>query len=178
MLTTMPVRSIAHSALALTVAYVAPRIDAVWVYVGLGALALVFVWARQRELFRIFHSVSHRSYGEFFFVAGAGASFFLFSTMPSVWYSAMLIMALADPLAALAGAHGRHVYHIRGERRTVEGTFVCLVVASAVFFVAQVPAMYALLGGIAIACIENLSLRGSDNLTLPVIAGVFTTWFV
>jgi dolichol kinase len=152
--------------------------DAFWVYLGLGALALVFAWARQREAFRIFHSVSHRSYGEFFFVAGAGLSFFLFSTSLSAWYSAMLIMALADPLAAFVGARGRHVYHMLGERRTLEGTLVCMVIAGAVFFVAQIPITYALIGGLAIACIENLSLRGSDNLTLPLVAGALTAWFV
>jgi dolichol kinase len=152
--------------------------DAFWVYCSFGILTLVFVWARQREAFRIFHSVSHRSYGEFFFIAGAGLSFFLFSTSLSAWYSAMLVMALADPFAAFVGARGRRVYYIFGERRTLEGTLVCMSIASAVFFIAQIPVAYVVIGGLAIACIENLSFRGSDNLTLPLIAGAFTAWFV
>jgi dolichol kinase len=53
-----------------------------------------------------------------------------------------------------------------------------MVIAGAVFFVAQIPITYALIGGLAIACIENLSLRGSDNLTLPLVAGALTAWFV
>jgi dolichol kinase len=174
----MPVRNLAHSTFALGIAYIAPRMEAFWVYLGLGVFTLVFAWARQREAFRIFHSVSHRSYGEFFFIAGAGLSFFLFSTSLSAWYSAMLVMALADPLAAFVGARGRRVYHMFGERRTLEGTLVCMVIASVVFFVAQIPVAYALIGGLAIACIENLSFRGSDNLTLPLMAGAFTAWFI
>jgi dolichol kinase len=158
--------------------YIAPRVDALWVYCGLGTLALIFAWARNHESFRIFHSVSHRSYGEFFFVAGVAVSFFLFGASAIAWHSSMLVMALADPLAAFVGTHGRHVYHIRDERRTIEGTVACVTVASAVFFVAQVPSIYALIGGLAIACIENLSLRGSDNLTLPLVAGAFAAFFV
>lgn len=178
--TLFPLRNIVHSALALTAAIFMPTLATPWVYLGAVALGGVFMWARNHSAFQILHSTSYTSYGEFFFILGTVLSFFVFSgTQQNAWYTAMFVLAFADPLATFIGTrYGHHTYHIRGERRTIEGTLTCALVATVVFTWVQVPIMHAFMGGIIIACIENVSLKGSDNVTLPLAAGFFASVFV
>ena len=169
----LPVRNLVHALLALGIALVGPRIEPMWFYTGMVLLTAVFAWGRQYHFLAPPHDRTHVSFGEFFFIAGVLISYYFFSGNTHAWHAALFTLAFADPLAAMVGnRYGKISYSIAGERRTVEGTLTCIVLTSLILAGVGVSPMWALAGGSIVGTIENLSLRGLDNLTVPVVAGL------
>ena len=91
--------------------------------------------------------------------------------------AALMATTWGDTAAALVGRHfGTRRYRFAGHPRTMEGTLALFLVASAV--IAPVLAIaggmdwhqsmaFALIAGTAAACVEIVSVYGSDNLTVP-----------
>ena len=167
------VRSLVHALLALGIATTALHVPPLWFYGVVLGLTCAFAWTRRHHYLVALHDRTHTSYGEFFFVAGVLLSYVFFADTAHAWYVALLTLALADPLAAFVGnRYGKRAYRIAGERRTVEGTVTCILVTSCIGMWAGVPVTSALAGGLVIGFIENVSIRGSDNMTVPVFAGL------
>ncbi|HXV59816.1 MAG TPA: hypothetical protein VEK15_03915 [Vicinamibacteria bacterium] len=91
-------------------------------------------------------------------------------------------MALGDTSAALVGRRfGTRKYRVLGHARTMEGTFALFLVASIsmallLVFLGGVDThrsvAFALFAGTVAASVEAASPYGSDNLTVPLAAGV------
>ncbi|HEY9166776.1 MAG TPA: DUF92 domain-containing protein [Candidatus Kryptonia bacterium] len=112
----------------------------------------------------------------------------LWDSHPFIVSSAMLIMGLADPAAAIVGSNLRNAHAVGafGERKTFEGGAAMFIIAAAAtlfgltFFRAQTGAFltsWALIGvscsvGIMVAAIELVSPRATDNLTVPLSSAV------
>lgn len=78
---------------------------------------------------------------------------------------AMLVVALADPMAATVGTWVGSV-----GRKSWAGTTACAVTAGVVLFATRVPLLSAALAALAAALAERVPWRGFDNLTVPVVA--------
>lgn len=115
---------------------------------------------------------------------------FLWDSYPFAVSTAMLIMGLADPAAAIVGSHveNGHMVSAFGDKKTLEGSFAMFIVAAAaslfglIFFKASSAAIsrMSLLSlinisvsiGLILAAIELVSPKATDNLTVPLFAGV------
>jgi len=91
----------------------------------------------------------------------------------------MVILALADTFASLMGMRfGNHSYNIYDEKRTMEGSGACLVASLCVLVFFDLPFLQALYIATALTIVEAVSLRGSDNLFLPLATVVLVHYFV
>ena len=94
--------------------------------------------------------------------------------------AAVLNLSLADGLAAIAGTKfgKKNSYKIFGERRSAVGTLafmLCSAAITAVYFWATKTNglwLAAVLLPVACGFIENVGLKGTDNLLVPVVVAV------
>lgn len=146
----------------------------------IAVLLVVRLVARLRtSLGAALHDVERRSYGEFYFGA-AVLALFLAAPHGGVRYEIpVVILTLADPVAALIGmAYGRHHLGRWSAAKTVEGSLACLTVAGAVTAVGlgavgygPFPALViASIVAVAVTSAEALGSAGSDNLVIPLVA--------
>ncbi len=114
----------------------------------------------------------------------------LWDTYPFIVSTAMLIMGLADPAAAIVGSRLKNTHHVSafGERKSFEGSSAMFIVASAaalfglIFFkqssstISFLP-LTGLLNisvsiGLMVAAIELVSPKATDNLTVPLFSAL------
>jgi phytol kinase len=137
-----------------------------------------FLLTRVHGALDVLHLVAKASYGELFLAAGVVCSALLFLTGgPDAFLGSILILAFADPLAALVGSHyGTREYKVFGERRTLEGSLVCFLVSALIIGLFGFTWYFALMGGLILAVVEALAPKGSDNLFLPLVAGLLLSF--
>ncbi|EEY62498.1 uncharacterized protein PITG_14967 [Phytophthora infestans T30-4] len=132
--------------------------------------------------------------GAFYFLLGSGFSLALYP--PRVARLAILHLSVGDPAAAFFGAlYGRHkLVHLMGTlggNKSLEGSIGCFCVAVAATFTAlmveqdfyfdvigndimAIAGTISFAAGISAAAAELLDIGGwDDNLTLPLLSGVF-----
>ncbi len=163
-----------HSITAVLLAFIGVTYGLVPV-VAIGLVLLgVFLLTRQRAVLDVLGLVQKASYGELFLALGVILSALLYLTGgPDAFVGSILVLAFADPLAAIVGTrYGKREYRVFGERRTFEGSAVCLAVAAFILMAFGMYWPYALLGGLVLAVVEAFAPRGSDNLLLPLVAGL------
>lgn len=169
-----------HSLLAVCLAFVGVTYGVVPV-VALGAILLGFFLAsRTWRHLDVLDFVAVASFGELFLAVGVIVTALLFLVGgPNAFLGGLLILAFADPMAALVGkTYGKRPYTIFGEIRTYEGSLTCLLVSALIMALFGVPWYLALFAGLILAVVEALTPRGSDNLFLPVVAALILSIFV
>jgi phytol kinase len=172
-------RKAVHLGTGLVVASLPWVLASPWTVLILGALfALLLRAARRLRLLPCIHAVARRSEGDLYYLAGVCMLFVIAHRQPLLYLIAVLVLAVADPAAALVGAScGRRAYALGGERRTLEGS---LAFCAAAFACAALPlalcsrlgpgAALGIAAGLAVAItgVEAVSRRGSDNLLIPL----------
>jgi phytol kinase len=137
-----------------------------------------------KGIFKGIHSVDRLTWGEVLFAVAIGVCAML-TTDPYIYCAAMLHLGLADGLAAVAGKRfgGRSHYEVFHNRKSVVGSLMFIAVSSAIV------AWYALYAGdIAVkpallalpplmAGLENITVRGGDNLAVPIGVVLFLSLF-
>jgi dolichol kinase len=99
---------------------------------------------------------------------GYAATWLLFA--PQAAMAAILVAALADPVAALVGRRLG-----RGQRKSWVGSLACAATAWAVLAAGGRGALAAVAGALAAALAERAPWRGADNLLVPVAVGASLT---
>jgi phytol kinase len=134
----------------------------------------IFFFARAFNFFVAVRRAEHVSWGEYFFGVGVLLSALLFlPASHEAFVVSMLILGCTDTCASLVGRRfGRQKYIVCGEVRTLEGSLTAWFVSAGVLY-AVGPFSWdtALAGGFVLAVVEAVSVRGSDNLFLPLVAG-------
>jgi dolichol kinase len=152
-----------------------------WTVVGLAATFTALIWGTRRlGLLRSVHGVERRSEGGVYYPVAILIVYLVGHQQPVFYLVAILALVVSDTLAALLGSsYGRQMYQVEGDRRSLEG--------SAVFFLTTFlathlpllllagldPALSVLIGlqlAIIVTQLEAISLRGNDNLLVPVAA--------
>jgi phytol kinase len=126
-------------------------------------------------IFKAIHAVERPTWGEVCF-AGAVGVLALMTDDKAIYTAALLHMGLADGMAALVGtAWGKKTrYKVLGHTKSIVGSVAFLLVSLAILIgyatVEPVAPPAALLVGIAAvaAIMENIAVRGLDNLLVPV----------
>jgi phytol kinase len=177
-------RKLVHSGIGLTVAAFPALFHdrwPVWLLSGLAVAVLLAV--RHLSVLRPWlagglHGVERSSWGDLFFPLAAALAWTL---APGDWLRfslPMLVLALADALAALVGrSYGRLIYSSAGHPKTWEGS---LAFALVTFLVVEIPLLLgtdlarasvlliALNLAVLLMLVEALAWEGSDNLLIPL----------
>lgn len=131
--------------------------------------------SRFLHLFRAIHGVKRRTWGELFFAMSIGISAVL-GQNEWAFAAAMLVMGLADGLAALVGTliDNTHRYRVLGHTKSREGTATFLVASLLIIAVCSMAGHLPVsaLGVVGITLfvtiLENISVGGTDNLFVPL----------
>lgn len=146
------------------------------------ALALLFgaiIWGTRRfGLLQSVHGVERRSEGGLFYPLAVLIVFIVGHDQPVFYLIAILALVVSDTLAALLGStYGRQMYAVETDRRSLEGSAVFflttfLVTHLPLLLMAGLDPLLSVLISIQVAIIvtqfEAISLRGNDNLLVPV----------
>lgn len=168
-------RKIAHIGIACAVAVWPFYLD--WLAIQLLGLIITIgvLVAIRFELTPSIHRIARKNYGEALFgimVITAG----MLSQSPAIFCATLLFLGLADGLAAVTGLiWGRSsVYRVMGETRSLVGTGTFFAAALMILVgyglaTGQAIPSFALIGIPLIATIlENISIRGTDNISVPL----------
>ncbi len=155
-----------------------------WPVIALAALTVVALLvvrlmpAWRRRVGGALHDVARRSLGEIYFPASVAVVFVLARGEAILFVVPMLILTLADALAALVGVrYGAAHYTTMEGRKSTEGSVAFFVVA---FLSAHVPLLLftdvgraesLLIGltlGLLVMLLEAVAWRGLDNLFIPL----------
>lgn len=134
------------------------------------------------NVFRSIHAIRRGVTGELLFAVVIGV-LAVISTNEWVFMAAVLHLSLADGLAAVVGLGwgDKNKYKVLGHTKSVAGT-VAFIVASV-----GILAVYAVFGQgnnsfwtfvwlpLLAAAAENVSIRGTDNLVMPLLVAVVLT---
>lgn len=145
-------------------------------------LSILFVSAvivsRRFNIFKAIHAVDRTTWGELFFGAAVGLVA-LITQQSAVYAVALLHMSLADGLAAVIGQkYGRRsMYKIFGAKKSRAGTLTFLVVSLGLlssFCLWSNVSLGLWLPVIALTAtlLENVAVRGIDNLLIPVFVAL------
>ena len=137
------------------------------------------------------HNTERSSYGTVYYPLAFLILVILFwHRAPMILSLSILVLALGDAAAAIVGEAIRNpaIYELSGDRKSLQGSAVMLVVSFLVLF-SGIPIAFHQGGGVAIAAAgvaavtatawEGLSSRGLDNLTIPLsVAFVLSAYFI
>jgi dolichol kinase len=151
--------------------------------------AITVVIVKKFKILRSLRSVRRATYGEIWYAVGIGISAILFQDN-AIYTIAVLHMALADGFAAVVGVGlGKKAikYRYKNVTKSIAGTATFFVISFALnllyWFVLRLdtssltisPALPVLLSAsaaIILSFVEIISPKGSDNVLVPVAAGL------
>jgi phytol kinase len=158
--------------------------DQVWPVLLLAASSLaVLVLVRSgfsatRSVRGVLHGVERSSWGELLFPVSVALLFVLAQGDPLLYSVPILILALADAVAALIGVYyGQTQFKTLEGSKSIEGSFAFFIVAFLCVHVAVLlftdtgrveSLLIGLLMGIIVMLFEAVAWRGLDNLFIPV----------
>lgn len=160
-----------------------------WTVLWLASCFALLIWGTRRlGLLQSVHSISRRSEGGLFYPLAVVLLFTLAYEQPVFYLVAALALVVSDTAAALLGStYGRTTYSVESDRRSLEGSASFFVTT---FLVVHVPLLLmtevgrdasVLLGihiSLIVTLIEGVSLRGSDNLLVPLATYYMLVRFV
>lgn len=139
------------------------------------AFAGVMVVVHRFRLLAALAGVQRASYGEVWFPLGIAALAALFPRDAAYVYGT-LVLGFADASAALVGAHfGRRRLPFTGGKTFLGSTVFWATAVAVGVAVAGVLSLEVVAVAAALAVAEALASRGTDNVVVPVLAGLLAT---
>jgi phytol kinase len=148
------------------------------VFILTASLSTLFVLGERWKFLESLHGVERKSRGSEYYPLAIWLVFVLAADRRWLYLSAVLVLAVADASAALIGSrYGKHRYEVEDEFKSVEGSLVFFVVAFLatslpMLLMTSLPRAVCLLSALLVAMLvtifEAISLRGTDNLFVPV----------
>lgn len=148
------------------------------VFVLTASLSALFIAGEKTKLLRSLHGIERKSRGSEYYPLAIWIVFVIAADRPHLYVSAVLVLAIADAFAALIGSrYGVLRYEVEDEYKSVEGSAVFFVIA---FLAVHLPTLLmtelprgvsvlsALLVAMLVTMFEAISLRGTDNLFVPI----------
>ena len=135
--------------------------------------------SRYFHFFNAIHDIKRRTWGELFYAMSIGMVAVL-SQDKWIFTAAMLLMGLADGLAAVIGTMfgGKHRYKVLGHYKSWEGTITFWVAAVIIVLVCGVlkgpHESWSIIIWLPIIAtfFENFAVAGTDNLMVPLIVAL------
>ncbi|HEU0014833.1 MAG TPA: hypothetical protein VFQ45_14195 [Longimicrobium sp.] len=150
-----------------------------WTVLALGIAFGLIIWGTRRlGLLSSVHGVERRSQGGIYYPIAIYLLFLLGAGQPVFYLVSLLVLMVADTLAALLGSeYGRRIYSVESDRRSLEGSAAFLLTT---FLAVHLPQLLLTQTGraesvliaaqiaIVVTILEGISLEGSDNLVVPL----------
>jgi phytol kinase len=154
-----------------------------WLVTGMGVVASALLTLGHRAgALRSVSGVTRRTSGVQFYPLAVALTYALAYGRPWLYVASILTLAVCDAFAALIGLrYGRLRYSVEEESKSVEGSLAFLLLAFLAILLpalvmARLPVPVCLLSALLVATVvtgfEAISLSGSDNLFVPLAAGV------
>lgn len=146
------------------------------------AFLVVVALSKYLRIFQAIHSVQRPTWGEVYFALAVGLTT-LITHNKWVYMTALLQMSLADGLAAIVGVRygKRHHYLVLGHAKSLIGTATFFVVSLGLLIGFSywsgdtLAALFVIGVASVVTLIENLGVRGLDNLLIPLfVAGALS----
>ena len=178
-------RKLIHVGSCLIVCTMPFFIDKTGIMILSGLFIVLFILSRNFGIFSSIHEVSRKTIGEFSMAAGVGisAAVLLPSGIIAFVYG-MLILSFADTSANIIGSKWKiWEFKIMSQSKSIGGSiafFLCSIMIS--YFTAHYVGLDIKLDMLLIFCliltlIEAVHIFGLDNLSIPVISGIFWNYF-
>ncbi len=143
------------------------------------AFIVVVLVSRYFGIFRTIHTVERPTWGEVYFALAVGG-LALLTHNNAIYAAALLHMGLADGLAAIIGVrYGAHnSYKVLGHTKSIAGTLTFLFCSMIILIVyaTVTPHLIAPVILVALAIVatalENVSVRGLDNIVVPAVVAI------
>jgi len=143
-------------------------------FLSIAFLAVVAL-SRYLHIFQAIHSVQRPTWGEVLFAIAVGACT-LITHDKAIYAAALLQMSLADGMAAVIGTRygNRQKYLVFGYAKSVLGTLTFFIVSLLIllgfshYAHAQLSLAWIFGIGATASAIENLAIRGLDNVLVPL----------
>lgn len=145
-----------------------------------GAFAILIALGKRFGFLQSLHGVERTTSGAHYYPLSILLLFLLAQDRPWLYLSAMLVLVVSDTLAALVGSqYGVIHYRVDDAERSLEGSLAFFVAA---FLVVHLPmllmtdlpratcVLVSVLAAALATAVEAISLRGSDNLFVPLVA--------
>lgn len=173
-------RKFVHITCGVFIAFLPFWVSYNWIIVLSIGFIVANIINRYVDFFHAIHSVRRKSWGDVLFGVGVMAVA-LFQPDPWIFAMAILQVSLADGLAAVTGVtygnkHGK--YYLFTQPKSVIGSLTFLISSSLIliigfnlssYFVDPIQFLPVLIMlPLMLVCIENISVFGTDNLTLPL----------
>lgn len=172
-------RKLVHFGGGLGVAVFPWLFESSWTVLALASLFAGLLWGSRRlGLLPSVHGVARRSEGVVYYPVAVYLLFLVGHERPVLYFISALTLVVSDTLAALVGSHyGRLQYQVEEDRRSLEGSAVFFLTT---FLAAHLPlllltevdrlacVLIALQVALLTTMFEALSLKGNDNLILPL----------
>lgn len=153
-----------------------------WTVLALAAgFALIMFLTKKLGILQSIHSVERKSDGVIYYPIAIYTCFFYFQILnqPMFYVISILILAISDALAALVGkSYGANEYLVElGTRKTIEGSvtffltsflIVHLILLLTTHTGREESVLIALLISLIVTVFEGVSLKGADNLFIPL----------
>lgn len=143
---------------------------------------VMFVTVTLSHKYHIFHAINdvkRKTWGDIFYALGLGLTAII-SREPWVFAIAVLHMSLADGMAGLIGTYfgKNNRYKVLGSTKSLVGTAVFVLTSFSLFALFNYyhpseiiwPVMLSM--PIFLAVVENVGIRGTDNILIPVLVAV------
>lgn len=148
------------------------------------AFLVVVLFSQYLNVFQAIHAVERPTWGEACFALAVGL-LALVTREPAIYAVAILHMGLADGVAAIVGTvYGKtNAYKVFGHTKTVAGTLSFLAISLTLLIaygtIAPQAISAVILVGLALLAtvLENVAVRGLDNLFVPLVVAVVLTLF-
>lgn len=148
------------------------------IYLICAAFIAVILFTRISGLFPSIHNVPRKTWGDILFPVGIASTLWL-AEGPWIFTAAILHLSLADGFAALIGErYGKNNgYKILGYRKTLAGNTAFFLISMGITMAliwfepgsfANIATSVLLLVPIFATTVESLSVRGSDNILVPI----------
>lgn len=161
-----------------------------WVVLAMALpLTALFVAGAQAGFLQSLHGVGRKSRGAEYYPLAVWLVLWMTQGRPHLYLAAVLVLAVGDAFAALVGSrYGVVRYEVEDETKSLEGSLVFFVIAFLAIhlptlLLTDLPRPVCVLAATLVAALvtgfEAISLRGADNLFVPlavaVILGKITT---
>jgi len=132
---------------------------------------IVFYILSKFNLLTSINNVTRHTYGQYVLTLGYLAAFLISLNKPDTFVPTILILTFADALAGLYGTI------VKANSRTITGSILFFVIASAVLLATGTAILPALAIAFALTIVERVTPLGLDNLSIPVASALLLLAF-
>jgi len=102
---------------------------------------------------------------------------------PSLGLAGILVMGYGDGFAAVIGKNVKSKeYNIKGTTKTLLGSGVMFIITFIILSILLVNTEFwyikAFISSIIITILEAISIKGTDNITVPIVTSILMYWFI